>query len=75
MYGFDYTVGSGGGDGAANFAKLDSNFCEPGKHVRTFDMIGVLHVCVKVCAWHMSISEYLVARKATTRMFQSCDDL
>ena len=28
-----YTVGSGGGDGAANFAELDSDFSEPGKHV------------------------------------------
>ena len=28
-----YTVGSGRGDGAANFAKLDSDFAEPGKHV------------------------------------------
>ena len=27
------TVGSGRGDGAANFAKLDSDFSEPGKHV------------------------------------------
>ena len=33
VYGFDYTVGSGGGDGAANFAELDSDFSEPGKHV------------------------------------------
>ena len=38
---FRYTVGSGRGDGAANFAELDSDFSEPGKHVRTFDMIGV----------------------------------
>jgi len=30
---FRYTVGSGGGDGAANFAELDSDFSEPGKHV------------------------------------------
>ena len=30
---FRYTVGSGGGDGAANFADLDSDFSEPGKHV------------------------------------------
>ena len=36
-----YTVGSRRGDGAANFAELDSDFSEPGKHVRTFDMIGV----------------------------------
>ena len=28
-----YTVGSGRGDGAANFAELDSDFSEPGKHV------------------------------------------
>ena len=38
---FRYTVGSGRGDGAANFAELDSDFSEPGKHVRTFYMIGV----------------------------------
>ena len=43
---FCYTVGSGRGDGAANFAELDSDFSEPGKHVWTFDMIGVLHVCL-----------------------------
>ena len=30
---FRYTVGFGGGDGAANFAELDSDFSEPGKHV------------------------------------------
>ena len=30
---FLYTVDSGGGDGAANFAELDSDFSEPGKHV------------------------------------------
>ena len=46
---FRYTVGSGGGDGAANFAELDSDFSEPGKHVWTFDMAEVLHVHVKVC--------------------------
>ena len=28
-----YTVGSGRGDRAANFAELDSDFSEPGKHV------------------------------------------
>ena len=38
---FRCTVGSRRGDGAANFAELDSDFSEPGKHVRTFDMIGV----------------------------------
>ena len=38
---FVIAVGSGGGDGAANFAELDSDFSEPGKHVWTFDMIGV----------------------------------
>ena len=43
---FRYTVGSERGDGAANFAELDSDFSEPGKHVLTFDMIGVLHVCL-----------------------------
>ena len=43
---FLYTVDTGGGDGAANFAELDSDFSEPGKHVRTIDMLGVLHVCL-----------------------------
>ena len=43
---FRYAVGSGSGDGAANFAELDSDFSEPGKHVRTFVMIGVLYVCL-----------------------------
>ena len=28
-----YTVDTGGGDGAENFAELDSDFSEPGKHV------------------------------------------
>ena len=30
---FRHAVGSGRGDGAANFAELDSDFSEPGKHV------------------------------------------
>ena len=30
---FRYAIGSGRGDGAANFAELDSDFSEPGKHV------------------------------------------
>ena len=30
---FSYTVDTGGGDGAVNFAKLDSDYSEPGKHV------------------------------------------
>ena len=30
---FRYAVGSGRGDGAANFAELDSDFSEPSKHV------------------------------------------
>ena len=30
---FRYAVGSGKRDGAANFAELDSDFSEPGKHV------------------------------------------
>ena len=67
---FVIAVGSGRGDGAANFAELDSDFSEPGKHVWTFDMMSVLHVCLKVCAWHMSVGKYLVACKATTRMFK-----
>ena len=32
-YVFFYTVDTGGGDGAANFAQLDSDYSEPGKHV------------------------------------------
>ena len=30
---FRCTVGSGGGDGAANFTELGSDYSEPGKHV------------------------------------------
>ena len=75
VYVFHYTVGSGRGDGAANFAELDSDFSELGKHVWTFDMIGVLHVCLNGCEWHMSIGEYLVACKATIRVFRSYRDL
>ena len=30
---FVIAVGSGRGDGAANFAEIDSDFSEPGKHV------------------------------------------
>ena len=30
---FFYTVDTEGGDGAANFAELDSDYSEPGKHV------------------------------------------
>ena len=30
---FVIAVGSGRGEGAANFAELDSDFSEPGKHV------------------------------------------
>ena len=30
---FVIAVGSGRGEGATNFAKLDSDFSEPGKHV------------------------------------------
>ena len=41
---FFYTVDTEGGDGAANFAELDSDYSEPGKHVWTFDMMSVLHV-------------------------------
>ena len=43
---FVIAVGSGRGDGAANFAELDSDFSEPGKHVWTSDMTDVLHVCL-----------------------------
>ena len=32
-YVFSYTVDTGGGDGTANFAKLDSCYSELGKHV------------------------------------------
>ena len=75
MHFFRYTVGSGRGDGAANFAELDSDLSEPGKHVWTFDMMDVLHDFVKGCAWHMSTGEYHVACEATTRVFQSYCDL
>ena len=30
---FRYAIGSGRGDGAANFAELGSDYSEPGKHV------------------------------------------
>ena len=30
---FVIAIGSGRGEGAANFAELDSDFSEPGKHV------------------------------------------
>ena len=30
---FSCTIDTGGGDGAANFAQLDSDYSEPGKHV------------------------------------------
>ena len=39
---FLYTVDTEGGDGAANFTELGSDYSEPGKHVRTFDMMSVL---------------------------------
>ena len=42
---FLYTVDTGGGDGTANFTELDPDYFEPGKHVWTFDMMSVLHVC------------------------------
>ena len=42
QYVFSYTVDTEGGDGTANFAKLDSDYSEPGKHVWTFDMMIVL---------------------------------
>ena len=32
-YVFSYTVDTGGGDGAANFTQLNSDYSEPGKHV------------------------------------------
>ena len=38
---FSYTVDTGGGDGAANFTQLDSDYSEPGKHVWTLDMMSV----------------------------------
>ena len=43
---FLYTVDTGGGDRTANFAELDSDYSEPGKHVWTFDMMSVFHVCL-----------------------------
>ena len=39
---FLYTVDTEGGDGAANFTELGSDYSEPGKHVWTFDMMSVL---------------------------------
>ena len=41
---FCYNVDTEGGDGAANFTELDSEYSEPGNHVWTFDMMSVLHV-------------------------------
>ena len=38
---FSYTVDTRGGDGAANFTQLDSDYSEPGKHVWTLDMMSV----------------------------------
>ena len=49
---FLYTVDTKGGDGTANFAELDSDYSEPGKHVLTFDMISAFHVCLSGFAWH-----------------------
>ena len=43
---FFYTVDTEQGDGAANFAELDSDYSEPGKHVWTFDMMSVFHDCL-----------------------------
>ena len=44
---FFYNVDTKGGDGTANFAELDSDYSEPGKHVWTFDMMSVLHVYLR----------------------------
>ena len=41
-----YFVDTEEGDGAVNFTELDSDYSEPGKHVWTFDMTSVLHVCL-----------------------------
>ena len=41
---FFYNVDTEGGDGAANFTELDSDYSKLGKHVWTFDMMSVLHV-------------------------------
>ena len=61
---FRCAVGSGRGDGAANFAELDSDFSEPGKHVWTFDMADVLHVDGKfVRGMWVSISTSLLVRQ------------
>ena len=38
-------VDTGRSKGDAYFTELDSDFSEPGKHVWTFDMMSVLHVC------------------------------
>ena len=61
---FSYTVDTGGGDGAANFAQLDSDYSEPGKHVWTLDMMSVvacLHFCiVMACLWTSLCMIYLM---------------
>ena len=61
---FSYTVDTGGGDGAANFAQLDSDYSEPGKHVWTLDMMSVccsLHFCiVMACLWTPLCMIYLM---------------
>ena len=59
-----FAVGSGRGDGAANFAELDSDFSEPGKHVWTFDMIGVCMFTYKFLRgiW-VSVSTSLLVRQ------------
>ena len=72
---FVIAVGSGRGDGAANFAELDSDFSEPGKHVLNIRYDRCFACLRESCAWHMSVGKYLVACKATNRMFQTCDDL
>ena len=61
---FVIAVGSGRGDGAANFAELDSDFSEPGKHVWTFDMIGVCMFAYKfVRGIWVSVSTSLLVRQ------------
>ena len=41
-----YFIDTEEGDGAVNFTELDSDYSELGKHVWTFDMMSVLHVCL-----------------------------
>ena len=61
---FVIAVGSGRGEGAANFAGLDSDFSELGKHVWTLDMIRVCMIACKfVHGIRVSVSTSLLVRQ------------